>query len=51
MHLRLRGPIDATSDGERRFGVRYKQVLIDMTKTQSIPWPAEWRARIVETMA
>jgi 4-hydroxybenzoyl-CoA thioesterase len=42
--------IDVTSNGERRFGVRYKQVLIDMAKTQSIPWPEEWRARIAETL-
>ncbi len=38
--------IEATCAGERRFGVRYKQVLVDMGARKPVPWPDEWRARI-----
>lgn len=43
--------IDVFSSSERRFGVRYKQVLIDMATTRAIAWPDEWRKRIEESMA
>lgn len=43
--------IEVSSANERRFGVRLKQVLVDMAKTRSIAWPDDWRARIQETMA
>lgn len=43
--------IEVSSAGERRFGVRFKQVLIDSAKTRPIPWPDDWRARIQEAMA
>lgn len=38
-------------DGEPRFRVRYKQVLIDMATMKPRAWPDEWRARIEETRA
>lgn len=37
-------------DGERRFGVRYKQVLVDMVRQKGAAWPAEWRSRIIGFM-
>jgi 4-hydroxybenzoyl-CoA thioesterase len=42
--------MDVACEGERRFGVTYTQVLIDMKSMKAIPWPDDWRARISETM-
>ncbi len=36
--------------GERRLSVQYTQVLVELAAMRSLPWPAEWRARIEETM-
>lgn len=32
--------------GERRFAIRYRQVLMRMQTNAAEPWPAEWRARM-----
>ncbi len=37
-----------TCEGERRFGVRYRQVLVDMKGPRAMPWPDAWRRRIEE---
>lgn len=37
---------EVASRGERRFGVRYKQVLIDMASGEARPWPDAWRERL-----
>lgn len=42
--------MEVSCDGERRFGVRYKQVLVDMARGKATAWPPEWRARIAEFM-
>lgn len=42
--------IEATCSGERRFGVRYKQVLVDMKAGTATPWPDDWRANILAFM-
>lgn len=34
--------------GERRFGVRYAQVLVRFDTGRAEPWPDEWRGRIEE---
>lgn len=39
--------VEVSCEGERRFGVHYRQVLVNMDQTKSTPWPAEWRARLV----
>lgn len=39
--------MDITCAGERRFGVRYRQVLVDMSTGKSIEWPQEWRDHIL----
>jgi 4-hydroxybenzoyl-CoA thioesterase len=36
--------------GERRFGITYTQVLVDMGSVKAVPWPENWRARIADTM-
>lgn len=38
--------MEVSCEGERRFGVRFKQVLVDMGKQKAIAWPDDWRARI-----
>lgn len=38
--------MEVTCAGNRRFGVRYKQVLIDMQEMKAVSWPPEWRTRI-----
>lgn len=38
--------IEVTCDGDRRFGVRYKQVLTDLRRLKSVAFPDEWRKRI-----
>lgn len=42
--------IEVTCGSERRFAVRYRQVLVDMAAMRPISWPAAWRARIEEVM-
>ena len=42
--------LEVTSGGEPLFSTRYIQVLVDMETMASVPWPAEWRARIEETL-
>ena len=42
--------MDVACGGERRFGIRYTQVLVDMKRMRSVPWPGDWRTRITETM-
>lgn len=42
--------LDMHCAGERRLTATYTQVLIDMTTMRPLPWPADWRARIEETM-
>jgi 4-hydroxybenzoyl-CoA thioesterase len=42
--------MEVSCAGERRFGVRYKQVLVDMGRGKATAWPAEWRARIANFM-
>lgn len=37
--------------GERRFGVRYAQVLVRFDTGRAEPWPEDWRARIEEFAA
>ena len=34
------------SGGERRFSVRYRQVLMTMATGEAKPWPKEWRPRL-----
>ncbi len=34
---------DVDCEGERRFGVCYKQVLMDMRTGRAAPWPEPWR--------
>jgi 4-hydroxybenzoyl-CoA thioesterase len=34
---------DATCDGNPRFSVRYKQVLMGMREARARAWPEEWR--------
>lgn len=41
---------EVTSAGERRFGVRYTQVLMDMTEAAARPWPDPWRAALEQEM-
>lgn len=41
---------EASSAGERRFGVRYTQVLMDMASAASRPWPDDWRAALEQEM-
>ena len=36
--------------GERRLSAQYTQVLVELAAMRAMPWPAEWRARIEETM-
>jgi 4-hydroxybenzoyl-CoA thioesterase len=36
---------------ERRFDVRYRQVLVDMKTMKALPWPEEWRRNIEGAMA
>lgn len=42
--------IEVTCGEERRFGVRYRQVLVDMKAGKAIPWPDDWRADILRFM-
>ena len=35
-----------SSAGEKRFAVRYTQVLMNMTDSRSVPWPEDWRTRL-----
>ena len=42
--------IEVLSGAERRFGVRYRQVLVELDTMRSTPWPAEWRSRIEATI-
>lgn len=37
-------------DGEPRFVVRYKQVLMDLDSARAVPWPGEWRQRLTRAM-
>ncbi len=37
---------EVSSNGEQRFAVRYKQVLMTMVTGEAMPWPDEWRARL-----
>lgn len=37
---------EVTSAGERRFAVRYRQVLMRMDSNAAEPWPADWRASL-----
>ena len=39
-----------TSGGERRFTVRYTQVLMTMASGGATPWPADWKARLEAEM-
>lgn len=34
-------------DGEKRFQVEYTQVLSDMAQGRSVPWPEDWRRRLL----
>jgi 4-hydroxybenzoyl-CoA thioesterase len=34
-------------EGEARFEIQYIQVLSDLAKGRSVPWPDEWRRRIL----
>lgn len=43
--------IEASCAGERRFGIRYTQVLVAMAGPSARPWPADWRRRIEEWRA
>ncbi|MEO7170254.1 MAG: thioesterase family protein [Sphingomonas sp.] len=36
--------------GEHRLSAHYTQVLVELDAMRSLPWPADWRARIEETM-
>ena len=40
--------VEVACAGERRFGVRYAQVLVRAATGHAEPWPAEWRARLEE---
>lgn len=42
--------LEMSCAGEHRLATRYTQVLIDLETTRPLPWPADWRARIEETM-
>ena len=42
--------LDMACAGERRLSAQYTQVLVELATMRSLPWPAEWRARIEETM-
>ena len=35
-----------SSEGEKRFGARYTQVLMNMTDSRPVPWPDDWRMRL-----
>jgi 4-hydroxybenzoyl-CoA thioesterase len=37
----------ATCDGAARFNVHYTQVLMDMASARSVPWPDEWRSKLI----
>jgi 4-hydroxybenzoyl-CoA thioesterase len=43
--------LDMASGGEHRLSIRYTQVLVEAAAMRPLPWPADWRARIEETMA
>jgi 4-hydroxybenzoyl-CoA thioesterase len=38
---------EATCDGEPRYSVRYKQVLMGMREARARSWPQEWRQRLL----
>lgn len=42
---------EVSSNGERRFSVRYKQVLMTMATGEAKPWPSDWRKRLEREMA
>jgi 4-hydroxybenzoyl-CoA thioesterase len=42
---------EVSSGGERRFAVRYKQVLMIMAAGEATPWPLPWRTRLEQEMA
>jgi 4-hydroxybenzoyl-CoA thioesterase len=38
---------DVSCGGEPRFAVRYKQVLMNLAEARALPWPDEWKARLL----
>lgn len=38
--------LTATCDGEARFAISYRQVLMDMGTRRAIEWPVEWADRL-----
>jgi len=42
--------LEMACTGERRLSAQYTQVLVELAAMRAMPWPAEWRARIEETM-
>lgn len=39
--------LKATSDGEPRFSASFVQVLMDQKSRRPVPWPEEWRPRLL----
>ncbi|MDQ2878075.1 MAG: acyl-CoA thioesterase [Pseudomonadota bacterium] len=42
--------LEMTCAGQSRLSIQYTQVLVELAVMRSLPWPADWRARIEETM-
>ena len=40
----------ASCDGQPRFAVEYTQVLMSMAEARAVPWPDDWRQRIVAVL-
>jgi 4-hydroxybenzoyl-CoA thioesterase len=43
--------VEMRCEEEARFSVRYKQVLMSMAEACSVPWPHEWRQRLLSRLA
>lgn len=42
--------LDMKCEREARFSVRYRQVLMSMSKARAVPWPDEWRQRLLSAL-
>jgi len=43
--------MEISCEEDARFSVRYRQVLMSMAEARSIPWPQEWRQRLLSGFA
>lgn len=50
-HTSVALAMDMRCEEEPRFSVRYKQVLMSMAEARSVPWPHEWRQRLLGGIA